>query len=214
MSLSLTHSLSLAHIANEALEEALSQLKESVTPDEGKDTPIATDGVLAQSSTQASSLWRLREDITLALAQAGHVYKYDLSTPVSQIYKLVEDTREEVANFQKSRQENEAASETTTPLDIRVSGYGHLGDGNVHLNVYTPGVYEEREEVMALLEPRLWEEVKGLKGSVSAEHGIGRMKRNKMKYSKTEASMKLMKEIKDLFDPEGILNPGKVLPDE
>ena len=93
-------------------------------------------------------------------------------------------------------------------------GYGHLGDGNLHLNISVPGYKETElhEKLSKFLEPRVMDFVKKHKGSVSAEHGIGLMKVNYLNYSKSQPMIDYMKKIKDVFDPNGIMNPYKVLP--
>ena len=90
-------------------------------------------------------------------------------------------------------------------------GYGHIGDGNLHLNI---AVYDKNNVhiVEKLLEPYIFEILKQCKGSVSAEHGIGLMKAQYLNYTKSDLSIEYMKKIKDLFDPKGILNPYKIFP--
>ncbi|KAK9827995.1 hypothetical protein WJX81_006665 [Elliptochloris bilobata] len=153
---------------------------------------LVADGTLAQDSTQVAGIWGLREGISVALRHAGPVYKYDLSLPVGKMYELVEETRARVAG-----------------LPCRVFGYGHLGDGNLHLNVSTPR-YDDA--VQARLEPWIYEWTAAQRGSVSAEHGMGRMKAECIGYSKPAAAVDVMAQIKALLDPNLILNPYKVLP--
>ena len=92
---------------------------------------------------------------------------------------------------------------------IITNGFGHLGDGNLHLNVVsqTPD-----DQILPKLEPYIYERVKESKGSISAEHGLGQMKANEIYYSKPKEAVNIMKGIKGLFDPNSILNPYKVLP--
>jgi D-2-hydroxyglutarate dehydrogenase len=91
-----------------------------------------------------------------------------------------------------------------------VLGYGHLGDGNLHLNISSPDGYDARLE--RIIEPHVYEWTASVDGSVSAEHGVGAMKPNEVSRSKPAAAIELMRAIKDVFDPKGILNPYKVLP--
>ena len=93
-----------------------------------------------------------------------------------------------------------------------MSGFGHLGDGNLHLNVLTPGDFERRPEVLAAIEPFVYEWIAARRGSISAEHGIGAMKRDVLHLAKSGPMISLMHGVKELLDPRGILNPGKVLP--
>ncbi|CAI5489134.1 unnamed protein product [Closterium sp. Naga37s-1] len=150
------------------------------------------DGTVAHDSTQAAAIWHLREGVAEALQRAGAVYKYDLSVPVSQLYGLVDEMR--------SRLEGSAA---------QVVGYGHLGDGNLHLNISAPS-YDDK--LLERIEPFVYEWVAGRQGSVSAEHGLGLMKANAIHYSKDPQAVAVMKRVKALFDPNGILNPYKLLP--
>ncbi|XP_015576266.1 D-2-hydroxyglutarate dehydrogenase, mitochondrial [Ricinus communis] len=152
---------------------------------------LISDGVLAQDINQASSFWRIREGIPEALMRAGPVYKYDLSLPVEHMYNLVEETRERLA--QKAK----------------VVGYGHLGDGNLHLNISAP---QYDDLILAQIEPYVYEWTSKHRGSISAEHGLGLMKANEIFYSKSHETVQVMASIKKLLDPKGILNPYKVLP--
>ncbi|XP_052196670.1 D-2-hydroxyglutarate dehydrogenase, mitochondrial isoform X2 [Diospyros lotus] len=152
---------------------------------------LVSDGVLAQDINQALSFWRIREGIPEALMRAGAVYKYDLSIPVDKMYDLVEAMRIRIGSSAK------------------VVGYGHLGDGNLHLNISLP---EYDDTVLAKTEPFVYEWTSKHRGSISAEHGLGLMKANKIHYSKSPESVHLMASIKKLLDPNGILNPYKVLP--
>eukprot|EP00899_Mesostigma_viride_P004760 jgi/Mesvir1/14285/Mv09715-RA.1 len=151
------------------------------------------DGTIAASGQHMQEIWRLRESIAEALQKAGVVYKYDLSLPVGHLYDLVEEMRARLAG------------------SANVVGYGHLGDGNLHLNISAPA-YDQ--QLLARIEPFVYEWTRSQKGSVSAEHGLGLMKANKIHYSKPPDVVRAMKSLKKLFDPNGILNPYKVLPDE
>ncbi|KAH9711223.1 D-2-hydroxyglutarate dehydrogenase [Citrus sinensis] len=152
---------------------------------------LISDGVIAQDINQASSFWRIREGIAEALMKAGAVYKYDLSLPVEKMYDLVEKMRQRLGETAK------------------VIGYGHLGDGNLHLNISAPR-YDDM--IFAQIEPYVYEWTSEHRGSISAEHGLGLMKANKIFYSKSPKTVQLMSSIKKLLDPNGILNPYKVLP--
>lgn len=123
--------------------------------------------------------------------KAGAVYKYDLSLPVEKMYDLVDDMRIRLGDLAK------------------VVGYGHLGDGNLHLNVSAP---EYDDKILEQIEPYVYEWTSKHRGSISAEHGLGLMKANKIYYSKSTETVQTMASIKKLLDPNGILNPYKVLP--
>jgi len=153
---------------------------------------LVANGTIAQDQSQAKLLWMLRENITASLAKAGAVYKYDLSVNVKDMYELVDLTRKRLEGH-----------------DAKVIGFGHLFDGNLHLNVSTP---KYSSDVFNLLEPWLFEQIALRRGSISAEHGLGQSKNNYIEFSKSKMMVKYMKHIKQLFDPHGILNPYKVLP--
>ncbi|KAI9109633.1 hypothetical protein K1719_019263 [Acacia pycnantha] len=153
---------------------------------------LISDGVLAQDINQASSFWHLREGIPEALMRAGAVYKYDLSIPVEKLYDLAEEMRTRLGNV------------------ANVVAYGHLGDGNLHLNISAP---QYDDKILSQIEPYVYEWTSKHKGSISAEHGLGLMKANKIFYSQTHETVQLMASIKNLLDPNKILNPYKVLPD-
>lgn len=152
---------------------------------------LISDGVVAQDITQASSCWHIREGIPEALMKAGGVYKYDLSIPVEKMYDLVEEMR------------------VRLDASAKVVSYGHLGDGNLHLNISTP---QYDDNILSQIEPFVYEWTSKHKGSISAEHGLGLMKANKIHYTKSPEAVQLMANIKKQLDPSGILNPYKVLP--
>ncbi|KAL2213459.1 FAD linked oxidase [Sarocladium strictum] len=162
---------------------------------------VVQDGVLAQDATQAKALWGWREGIPECLGHWGGVYKYDVSIPINEMYDLVEDTRTRM---------NEAGLAGDTPEHpaVAVVGYGHMGDSNLHLNIpvrrYDPAVEK-------VLEPFVYEWIAKRHGSISAEHGLGLAKKNYIGYSRDETMISLMKQIKQLYDPNGIMNPYKYL---
>ncbi|MCJ1310520.1 hypothetical protein MMC25_004184 [Agyrium rufum] len=162
---------------------------------------IVTDGVVAQDATQIKSLWGWREGIPETLGHWGGVYKYDLSIPISDLYELVEATRERLGAAG-------LIGETDQHPVVDVVGYGHMGDSNLHLNVPTRRFDREVEN---LLEPFVYEFVSKKKGSISAEHGLGIAKKPYISYSRSETMIRLMKQIKDLYDPKGIMNPYKYI---
>lgn len=159
---------------------------------------IVADGVLAQDDTQIKSLWGWREGITEALGHAGGTYKYDVSIPLNELYLLVEETR---ARFEEQGLIGEGDSKA-----LGVVGYGHMGDSNLHLNV---PVKKYSKEVERALEPWVYEWIQKRNGSISAEHGLGIAKNKYIGYSRNETMIGLMKQIKNLYDPNGIMNPYK-----
>lgn len=152
---------------------------------------IVQDGVVAQDETQVKALWGWREGIPECLGHWGGVYKYDLSIPIEDLYKLVEETREKIGNA------GLIGDSAEHPV-VSVVGYGHMGDSNLHLNVATRS-YDKKVEKE--LEPFVYEWIAKRNGSISAEHGLGLAKKNYIGYSRSETMIKLMKQIKDLYDP-------------
>ncbi|KAG5873084.1 hypothetical protein JTB14_011109 [Gonioctena quinquepunctata] len=153
---------------------------------------LVLDGTSTNEINKMKSIWNLRESITEALTRDGYTFKYDISLPTEHFYSLVPVMRERVGD-----------------IAIRVSGYGHVGDGNIHLNIT---VEEFTQEILNKIEPFVYEYTSKLRGSVSAEHGVGFRKPKYIHYSKSKESIELMKELKAMMDPNGILNPYKVLP--
>ena len=145
------------------------------------------DGTVAQDHKQMKSIWKLRESGAEALVKEAKCFKYDISLPIESFYEIVELMQQRLGDQGLS------------------CGYGHLGDGNLHLNISSP------HDVLHLIEPFVYEWVKSKNGSVSAEHGIGLMKASALHYSKSPESIQYMKSIKRIFDPNSILNPYKVL---
>ncbi|KAJ7169691.1 FAD-binding domain-containing protein [Mycena filopes] len=162
------------------------------------ETPLINTGVLSQNPAQFSSLWALREGVTEAVSKEGKAYKYDISIPLASFEHVVDTTREHLRS--KGLLGEHAVK--------HVLGYGHVGDGNLHLNIVAAAYTQEIQDA---LEPFVYELVASYRGSISAEHGIGAMKTHALHYSKNDVSIEWMKKIKALFDPRGIMNPGKVL---
>jgi len=162
---------------------------------------IVSDGVLAQDETQARQLWGWREGITEAIGHFGGTYKYDLSIPIKELYSLVEDTRERLNS------KGLVGDDDSYPA-IAVVGYGHMGDSNLHLNV---PVRKYTKEVEEAIEPWVYEWIQKRKGSISAEHGLGIAKKKYIGYQRSDTMLKLMRQIKDLYDPNGIMNPYKYI---
>ena len=161
--------------------------------------------VVGANAKHASALWNLRERVSLALKRAGATYKYDLSLPTETMYDAVDAARARVRAKRK-----EGSDECFDYGSVSVMGYGHLGDGNLHLNVSSPGGYHAG--LLSLVEPFVYEWTAAAKGSVSAEHGVGAMKRDQLSYSKPSEAIEIMRGVKAMLDPKGILNPYKVLP--
>jgi len=177
---------------NEKLEKFLEYVMEK---------EIVLDGVVAQDATQVKALWGWREGIPECLGHWGSVYKYDLSIPINELYALVDDVRAKITDAGLIGEGEEH------PV-VGVVGYGHMGDSNLHLNVATRR-YDKKVE--KALEPYVYEWVSKRNGSISAEHGLGLAKKNYIGYSRSETMIALMKQIKNLYDPNGIMNPYKYI---
>ena len=130
-----------------------------------------------------------------------------MSLSSSSFYAIVEQTRDKIrASSRLSNMEKSL---------IDVTGYGHIGDGNVHLNVCIPGYdnVDLQDRLSEVVDGFVFDYVKEARGSVSAEHGVGLQKAKYLTYSKSPAIVQCMQQIKQIFDPQGIMNPYKVLPD-
>ena len=156
------------------------------------------DAVLAQSGEQAANLWDLRERISEAQKIEGFSIKHDISVPVSRIGEFIERA--------------DAALQAAYP-GIRIVAFGHVGDGNLHYNQSKPEAGENAEFMAAQPEVNriVHDIVDALGGSISAEHGIGQLKRGELAHYKSAVEMEMMRAIKRTFDPMGLMNPGKVL---
>ena len=156
------------------------------------------DAVLAQSGEQASRLWALRESISEAQKIEGISIKHDISVPVSRIGDFVAQA--------------DAALQAAFP-GIRIVAFGHVGDGNLHYNQSKAEAGENAEFIA--MQPQVNEIVHDivhqLGGSISAEHGIGQLKRDELLRYKSPLEMEMMRAVKRAFDPQGLMNPGKVL---
>ena len=174
------------------LDVAMSVFEETVA--EGH----VTDGVLSQSEGQAQDLWQLREGISESIA-AYTPYKNDLSVRISVMPEFIEQVDALVASHYP---------------DFEVCWYGHMGDGNLHLNILKPESLSVSDFFARChaISPKLFAEVQDRHGSISAEHGVGLLKREFLSFTRSEAELELMVRLKQVFDPGQIMNPGKLLP--
>lgn len=137
----------------------------------------------------------------------GAIYKYDVSLPVERMYALVEDMRARLAGWPPGLAGSALNPAGQRSVPVEVVGYGHLGDGNLHLNI-SAAAYDEG--LRSRIEPFVYEWTAAQRGSVSAEHGLGLMKADCIGYSKSALAVGIMREVKRALDPRGILNPYKV----
>ncbi|PVU93883.1 hypothetical protein BB559_003136, partial [Furculomyces boomerangus] len=170
---------------------------------------LVKDGVLAQDKSQIAKMWTMREGIPESLAHFGATYKYDISIPISKLYQIVPDIKNRLSEAGVYDNNSDSSSMETDKVVKSVNGYGHIGDGNLHLNIVAD---KFEEKVTNLLEPYIYEWVQNVSGSISAEHGLGIMKPNDLKYTKGPEIISIMKDMKHMFDPKGIMNPYKYLP--
>ncbi|KHN80771.1 D-2-hydroxyglutarate dehydrogenase, mitochondrial [Toxocara canis] len=158
---------------------------------EAMDRGLLADGVQACSREEASYMWRIREAVPVALVRSGYVFKHDVSLPLQHFYTLTEAVKHRLA---------------MEGLKARVFTFGHIGDGNSHLNVvtkeYSPDVADE-------LYPFIYDWVVTHDGSISAEHGIGQLKKPFMAFGKG-VEIEIAKRLKKVFDPSHILSPYKM----
>ena len=159
---------------------------------------LVLDAALAASGTQRNEFWALRENVSEAQKVDGASIKHDVSVPVSQVPVLIGRANAELARRYP---------------DIRIVAFGHVGDGNIHYNCSKA----ERQEAKAFFDQApdvnhvVYEVVRSLGGSISAEHGLGQLKREEITHYKSELELDLMRAIKRTLDPHGLMNPGKVL---
>ncbi|QLF93328.1 FAD-binding oxidoreductase [Pseudomonas sp. ABC1] len=154
------------------------------------------DGVMSQSEQQLQNLWKLREYISETISH-WTPYKNDISVTVSKVPAFLSDI--------------DAIVEENYP-DLEVVWFGHIGDGNLHLNILKPDDLDKDTFFARCAKVNKWvfETVQKYNGSISAEHGVGMTKRDYLGYSRSEAEIAYMKAIKTTFDPNGIMNPGKI----
>ncbi|NMM38872.1 MAG: FAD-binding oxidoreductase [Glaciimonas sp.] len=159
---------------------------------------VITDAIVAASIAQSKSLWNLREHISLAQAAEGKNVKHDISVPISRIADFILAT--------------DALLQQAAP-GCRMVTFGHLGDGNLHYNVSPPegisdAAFIAQQSAINLV---VHDSVHGCGGSISAEHGLGALKRDEIRRYKSAVEMQLMQTLKQAFDPLNLMNPGKVL---
>jgi FAD/FMN-containing dehydrogenase len=157
------------------------------------------DAVIAENLAQAHALWHIRESIPLAQAQEGLNIKHDISLPVSRIPAFCEKTH---ALLQQAIR------------GVRLVNFGHLGDGNLHYNVQCPEGADAKQFLQQYeknINEIVYQSVHAHGGSISAEHGIGSLKRDELPHYKSAVALQMMRSIKAALDPQGLLNPERVV---
>ncbi|MGZ0190485.1 MAG: FAD-binding oxidoreductase [Alphaproteobacteria bacterium] len=156
------------------------------------------DATIAESRQQSANIWKLRETIPEAQAIEGTGVKHDISVPVSSMPEFLERANAEVAKAVDG---------------VQICAFGHIGDGNAHYNLNQPddsdgeSFLKHKEELNRIVHDIATD----LRGSISAEHGIGRLKREELIHYKSPIALDVMRSIKAAIDPKQIMNPGKVL---
>jgi len=155
------------------------------------------DGTMAQNSETARSLWMLREGISESLSSTGLPHKNDVSLPIAKLKPFCDQLDSFFAGHYP---------------DFEVCVFGHIGDGNLHINVMKPDALalDEFKRKTKSVDHDLFKILKDCSGSISAEHGIGLLKKEFLSYSRTPEEIALFRAMKKVLDPKGILNPGKI----
>ena len=182
--------------SHESEQHAVRLLEETI--ERALEAGLAQDAVVATSIAQSRALWAIREHIPLAQAAAGKNIKHDISVPISRIADFVEKT--------------DVLLERAWP-GVQVVCFGHLGDGNLHYNIAPPEgtPHEAFLAYQGDVNRIVHDSVAAFGGSISAEHGIGALKRDELPRYKAQVELDLMRAIKAALDPLGIMNPGKIL---
>lgn len=166
---------------------------------EAYETGLIGDVVVSESATQAQEIMNIRDLVSETLSQHYTLHKNDISVPVSAVPSFLKELHQTI---------------TSTYPTFRVAVFGHVGDGNLHVNVlktdersdadFWAQCHEADHAIFAL--------VQSFRGSISAEHGVGLLKRDFLSYSRSSEEIDIMRGIKAVFDPRGIMNPGKIFP--
>lgn len=162
---------------------------------------LISDAVVASTADQEANLWFIRDEVpsSLTFDKRGSRHKFDMAIPVDRVVEFFEQARPAV---------------DAVVADTRTYGFGHIGDGNLHFSIY-PGPDTDLDEydrsgreLERAIDQLTWE----FGGTISAEHGVGQIMRDRVAAQKTEVELDLLRRVKDALDPSGIMNPGKVLP--
>jgi glycolate oxidase subunit GlcD len=179
-------------VYEEGDEEKLFTILESITNEE-----LIIDGSIAQNSRQNDTFWKYREAISESLSLHNTVHKNDISLPLRNMDSFINDM--------------ESLLNDKYP-GFQIALFGHVGDGNLHLNILMPEGMKPAEFFTRCksVDPDMFTLIQKYNGSISAEHGIGLLKKDFLSFSRSESEIASMRAIKKIFDPNGILNPGKI----
>ncbi|SFR52877.1 FAD/FMN-containing dehydrogenase [Marinobacter daqiaonensis] len=177
-------------VSDQVMDEAMNLFEQCV------ENGWVVDGVISQSETQARNLWQLRERISESIAPRTP-YKNDISVVVSKVPPFL--------------REIEAVVTEHYP-DFEIIWFGHIGDGNLHLNILKPEAMAKEEFFDKCQQVNTWvfDIVQRHRGSISAEHGVGLVKKGYLQYTRSPAEIDYLRGIKQVFDPNGVMNPGKI----
>jgi len=159
---------------------------------------LITDASIAANSTQFKEFWGLRENITESIAAHGQARKNDISLPIDKLNGFVKAL--------------ETLLQQNQPTEMELVLFGHIGDGNLHINYVSPKSRNSKEFHAAAraIEEQVFRLLTEFKGSISAEHGIGLTKKKDLHFTRTNEEVEWMRLTKKMWDPVGILNPGKI----
>ncbi|HSN98256.1 MAG TPA: FAD-binding oxidoreductase [Candidatus Nanopelagicales bacterium] len=159
---------------------------------------LVTDGTLAQHASQAAELWSLREGISESLSATGLPHKNDIALPIQELSAFCAEL--------------DGLFERRYP-DWEICLFGHIGDGNLHVNVMKPDDLPKDEFLRRTREADhdMFALVEAHRGSISAEHGVGLLKKDYLRYTRAHAELEIMRAVKRALDPQGLMNPGKIL---
>lgn len=182
---------------SDAAPEGLADLLEQSLAGAMEDGTIA-DAAIAASEAQAQSMWRVREGISQAQVRAGKAVKHDIALPISRLAAFIDEAD---------------AALSADFAGLPIVNFGHVGDGNLHYNVLLPPSvsHDDYARLTAALNRRVHDLVAQRGGSISAEHGVGQLRRDELRRYKSTVEMDLMLMIKRALDPDQLMNPGKLL---